>query len=86
MVIKIFVCLNCQHLFENPKKIIETHGFTDGVYENQYCCPRCNGSFVETDFCDCCGKYITGKYIKTKQGNKFCEHCYTEYKLTDSVI
>lgn len=43
----MYICRNCGEIFEEPHVYYETHGFTDGLYERQSCCPCCRGDYVE---------------------------------------
>jgi hypothetical protein len=77
----MFICLDCEHIFEDVKHYIETHGFSSPPYEEWSGCPRCGGTCVEAHQCDECGKWITGEYIKTTSGQRICENCYTVMDL-----
>jgi hypothetical protein len=62
---RMYVCLDCQHIFEEGKHYVEAHGLDAPPYEEFDGCPKCGGAYVEAKKCDCCGEYITGDYIKT---------------------
>ena len=81
----MFVCLDCECVFEDAVRHTETHGFTDGLYETWYGCPKCGGSYVETKPCDNCGEYIVDMYIKTINGEFLCSNCYTERDIDCGV-
>ena len=81
----MFVCLDCGCVFEDAVNYTENHGFTDGLYETWNGCPKCGGTFVETRCCDNCGKYITDKYIKTKNNDFLCSNCYIEKDIDEGV-
>ena len=81
--IKMFVCIECNHTFEVPAQVEERHGFDYGPFETFYVCPQCGESFVEAHKCDCCGEYITGEYIKTDNGKRYCDNCCRSYELGD---
>lgn len=72
----MFVCLDCQKLFEEPRHYIETHGLDTPPYEHAHGCPECGGAYVETHKCDCCGKWIVDDCIKTNNDLWFCQDCY----------
>ena len=83
-MVKLFVCLECKNIFEDPKKYVEKHGLDSGPYEEWDGCPECSGSYTEAQLCDCCGYPITtDEYIKTEDGERFCEDCFTYVKLGD---
>ena len=47
-----YKCKNCGEVFDEPLRYVETHGFTDGLYETWGCCPCCGGDYEpyeETD-------------------------------------
>lgn len=48
----MFICRNCGELFVEPHVYCETHGFTDGLYERQSCCPCCGGDYVDYEETD----------------------------------
>ena len=39
-----FKCRDCGEYFDESEVIVETHGFTDGLYERFKVCPFCNSS------------------------------------------
>lgn len=47
----MFRCENCRSTFDEPIEITETHGFSDGRYENFLACPICGAPemFEEVD-------------------------------------
>lgn len=45
----MYKCLDCDCIFENPKKFIERHGLDTPPYEEFFGCPVCGGSFEEYD-------------------------------------
>lgn len=72
----MFICLNCQNLFEEPLLWYEPHG------ERYAGCPFCkSGDFTETWRCDDCGLYITDEYIELNSGKKYCPNCTYKNKL-----
>ena len=40
-----YKCNNCGEIFDEPRRYVETHGFTDGLYERWSCCPYCGGDY-----------------------------------------
>lgn len=72
---KMYLCLGCYELFEEPKKYVEKHGLDSPPYEEWYACPHCASNYVETFPCDCCGEYITWEYIKYDD-KTICADCY----------
>ena len=49
----MYICCNCGEIFDTPHVYYEPHGFTDGRYERQSCCPCCGGDYEEYfDFSD----------------------------------
>lgn len=79
----MFVCKECGHVFEEPEYWVEKHGFDYPPYEEWSGCPNCRGDYVETHICDGCSDYINGPYIKTVDGTRYCENCYTAMELED---
>ena len=80
-----FVCLDCGHLFEDPKEWKESRGehFGFPAYEEWLGCPRCSGAYVEAKLCDCCGEYIdTDEYVEIGD-ETYCMNCVTIKKLDE---
>ena len=42
-----YKCKCCGEVFDEPRRYVETHGFTDGLYEHMSCCPYCGGDYTE---------------------------------------
>lgn len=83
---KVLVCLECGEIFSNPTIWTEDRGecFGAPAYEELSGSPCCHGAFAEAFRCDCCGEWITTEeYIRTKDGERFCEECFTLVKLGD---
>ena len=74
----MYICINCNCVFDEPEVHEEKHGFTHGPFEKIYCCPLCGDTnFVETYQCDLCGYCIdTDTYVEI-DGHKYCENCFT---------
>ena len=77
----MWVCTNCNFLFEDPDYWEESHGFNDGQFEKWSGCPKCGDRYVKAHECDCCGEFITGEYVKTEDGERYCENCYARYEI-----
>lgn len=80
------VCLRCKELFDEPKEIVETHGFEHPPYEHLYVCPCCGGDYVKTKRCSICDEYITNEYIITSDDDLICEECYTKKNIDSDGI
>ena len=47
----MYKCNDCYSVFEEPKVLVERHGFSCGGYEKIKLCPFCNGEEIDyTDF------------------------------------
>ena len=79
----MLICLDCRRLFEEPKQCVETHGLDTPPYEVFYVCPYCGGDFIEARKCDSCDEFLTTTYVKTDNGERYCENCYNTYDLGD---
>ena len=79
----MFVCLECGHVFEEPKSYVETHGLDSPPYENSKGCPICCGAYVEAYRCNCCEEWIDDIYIKTDDDYRYCLNCYQVLHLGD---
>lgn len=77
----MFVCLDCYTTFSHPKLYVDKHGLDTPRYEEHYGCPYCGGACTEALVCVCCDEYITGDYVKTADGNRYCENCYCNMEL-----
>lgn len=79
----MLVCLECGNVFDEDEIEYwdETHGLDYGPYEHCSGCPRCSGAYTETYRCDACGEWInTDTYVEIGD-EKYCENCFTVYKL-----
>ena len=72
----MLVCIECGHLFEEPAYWEETHGLDAPPYEKMSGCSKCYGRYVKARKCDSCGEFIVGTYVKTEDGERYCENCY----------
>ena len=79
----MYVCLDCEILFNEPKTYVEKHGLDSPPYEEISGCPSCGGAYVEAIFCDGCENPIVSEYIKVKSGAKYCENCITWKEIQD---
>jgi hypothetical protein len=79
----MYLCLECEKLFEEPQKYEDSHGLDSPPYETWYGCPNCAGGYVETMPCDVCGSYITGKYAVIDDSQFVCEECYSIKDIED---
>lgn len=80
-----FVCVECGHVFLNPKRYIERHGLDTPPYEQFTGCPKCGGAYVPAQRCEYCGHEITGEYVKTADGNVYCEECFSLRDISDDL-
>lgn len=77
---KLFVCLECGEIFEEPVYWEETHGLDTPPYEQWSGCPYCKGCYTEAHRCDCCDEWITDDYIIVNE-NRYCQDCYRPVEL-----
>lgn len=77
----MYICLDCFRCFDEPQYWKETHGLDSPPYEQMSGCQFCGGAYVEAYECDCCGEWIRGDYIKTDNGERYCENCIRHYAL-----
>jgi hypothetical protein len=80
---KMYICLGCGRLFDEPNDWEERHGFDYGPFEKMSGCPYCGEEYVEARKCDCCDEWIEESYIKLESGERICECCYTTYEIGD---
>ena len=80
----MLICIECGELFEKEQKMIERHGLDAPPYEERMGCPRCGGVDIHpTERCDICGDWITGGYVRTVNGERICEECYTRHDVNE---
>lgn len=78
-----FICLDCGHIFEEPKHWVDEHGLDYPPYEEYDGCPSCGGAYTETYVCECCGQFIeTYTYVEIGD-EKYCENCFTIKNIDD---
>jgi hypothetical protein len=70
-------------MFAEPEHFIDTHGLDTPPYEERDGCPACGGAYARTYECGCCGRYITGDYVKVDDDERYCEECYRVHELGD---
>lgn len=78
----MFICLNCNATFEKPICWEESHGLDSPPYEKMSASPCCNDSYTNANACDCCGEFITDKYIKIGH-DRYCQDCYETFEIGD---
>ena len=79
----MFLCLDCEALFEEPKEYTETYGLSSPPYETRSGCPHCCGAYVKTTSCDYCCEWITGEYVLAGDV-VVCEDCYDVKDIRES--
>ena len=53
----MYICHECGKTFEEPKKVVETHGLDSPPYEKWLVCPHCKSAdFGEAQECERCGR------------------------------
>ena len=80
---EMFICLDCQHIFEDPVCYTNTHGLDTPPYEIYYGCPKCGGAYTRAYICDCCNEWIQGDYIKVGDHMRYCSECCRSMELGD---
>ena len=79
----MYLCLDCENIFDTPKSYIETHGLDSPPYETFDGCLNCGGAYVKTMECASCGEWVAGEYIKLKDGTVICDNCYEPRNILD---
>jgi formylmethanofuran dehydrogenase subunit E len=80
----MLVCDECGSTFEEPKVIVEKHGFDTPPFEVYKACPLCSGPCIaETFRCDYCREYVTSEYVAIGNGERFCSECFVVRCLFD---
>lgn len=82
----LYVCLSCGNTFSQSKSWTEDRGECFGFpsCESMSGSPCCHDNYTEAFPCACCGEWITSdQYVKTKDGDRFCENCFTLMGLGD---
>ena len=74
----MYYCTYCGSQFSTPRIVQESHGLDWPPYEEVPVCPSCGESeLINMVQCSCCCEYTPKPYIKTADGNIYCENCYT---------
>lgn len=84
MIIKLYVCLCCGELFEEPCEYDERH-LEYPPYERWAVSPCCFDGYVSATKCSQCGDYIRDDYIVLSNGNPVCQNCYDIKHLDEGV-
>jgi hypothetical protein len=79
---EMYICKDCEKIFDNPKHYVETHGFSYGPYEEWNGCPQCGGDYTNVYRCDCCNEWIAYKYVKIEH-QRYCQDCYEIFEIGD---
>ena len=82
-VIKLYVCLECGGLFQNPVEWEETHNLDTPPYERFSGSPCCFSNYTTAYKCSCCGEYIVDSYIKIDSDERICGNCYQVMEMGD---
>lgn len=66
-------CQDCGLIFSEPRKNFDRHGFSYGLGEEYYACPRCGGGYDELVECQLCGNdFVNNSDILDKP---YCPEC-----------
>ena len=82
----MLICVECETVFEreHAKRVVERHGLDTPPYEEFLSCPHCGGiNLHQARRCDVCSEWITGGYVKTLDGERICDACYTSHDIED---
>lgn len=82
----MYLCLDCESVFEEPKYYTEKHDLDSPPYETWTGCPYCSGAYVKTTLCCQCEDWVTGKYIKLDDYTVICENCYEIKDIEDGGL
>lgn len=78
-----YICLECGCVFDEPKKVEENHGITDGgLYEIDRVCPKCGGGFDELHECCECGKQL----MEDECFEGYCAECLAKEVNYDTAF
>ena len=67
----MFICVDCEAVFNEPTIVIETHGLPCPPYEHFAVCPHCKSTNIEeAKLCSRCDTYV----LELEDG--LCECCY----------
>lgn len=86
-MVERYICTECGKDFELDavKRYTETHGFTDGPFEEMTCCPYCGGGYELAEVCEECGTAFCSD-DDTLFANKWCKDCLREMITFDNFI
>lgn len=88
----MYFCSRCESVFRDEDELAyhyERGEFWGSPYSvKEYECPKCNGSisYIEDNnyhTCDYCKKVCVYDYIKTADGDYYCEACYEVKNIDD---
>jgi hypothetical protein len=80
-LIKLFVCLECGYVFEDPIIWEELYPYGEGYAGKKMSgCPSCYGAYTKAYRCDCCDEWIVDDYIKIED-KRYCQECYQSVEL-----
>ena len=80
----MLICTDCGRVFDSPRHIVERHGLDAPPYEEYDACPFCFSTDIHpAKQCDLCGGWLTGTYVETADGQRFCEECYSVRDVAD---
>lgn len=74
----MYKCIECGHIFENPRIIEESRGECFGyeAYERIGVCPICGGGYDEGEECGICGNFC----LENELHSGVCEKCIDDYR------
>lgn len=74
----MFKCLECGHIFDQPRIIEESRGECFGyeAYERIGVCPVCGGEYDEGEKCEICGEI----YSQNEIHEGVCDRCIDNYR------
>jgi hypothetical protein len=80
----MYICTQCNHIFEEGEKIEEYRGECFGfpAYEEYYVCPVCGENYEEAAECANCGEY----YLEEDLTCGFCDKCLDKEVDYDKVL
>ena len=73
----MYKCLECGHIFDEPKSWNESRGeFWGSSCSETLCgCPHCEGGYEEAYLCEICEEY----FLKSELHGNVCDDCIKEY-------
>ena len=74
-----YICENCGHLFDEPKRYVDKHNLDTPPYEEYLGCPKCGSvDYDEAVVCHRCGEIVAFSQTNTYGEELYCENCYDE--------